>query len=294
MFGGFDSAYDRINDTWLWNGSQWSMATPAHSPETRAHHCGAFEPSLGQMVIFGGILHRNDLWSWDGVDWSAFAGDAAMPGDDGEMVYDSTRGVLVLVIRDENLPGLQTWEYGPGGWSRIMTAANPGLLGDTGLAYDSGRNRVVLFGGLDDTWQPVDDTWEYDGANWMQVNTPHSPPALGGMAMAYDAARQRTCIFGGYDGGDGYSDATWCYDGGDWTQLITAHAPSPRWVTFMSYDSDREVSVLFGGEWCSPGHDCIVYGDTWELDGSDWSNALVLFADGFESGNTESWANSSE
>ncbi|TET37812.1 MAG: hypothetical protein E3J72_05400 [Planctomycetota bacterium] len=35
----------------------------------------------------------------------------------------------------------------------------------------------------------------------------------------------------------------------------------------MAYDSNRGVTVLFGGEWDQA---TIVYGDTWEYDGSIW------------------------
>jgi len=36
------------------------------------------------------------------------------------------------------------------------------------LAYDSRRERVVLYGGSNGT-QTFGDTWEWDGANWRQV-----------------------------------------------------------------------------------------------------------------------------
>ena len=66
------------------------------------------------------------------------------------------------------------------------------------------------------------------------------------------------------------SDDTWTYDGSDWTQVTTAHAPSPRAGCAMAYDSNRNVTVLFGGildtNWPPD-----LYDDTWEFDGTDWT-----------------------
>jgi hypothetical protein len=66
------------------------------------------------------------------------------------------------------------------------------------LAYDPGRDRVVLFGG---TATPVGiglaDTWEWDGNAWSQKVPPTSPPARIGHAMAYDLAGGRVVMFGG-------------------------------------------------------------------------------------------------
>jgi hypothetical protein len=36
------------------------------------------------------------------------------------------------------------------------------------LAYDSRRERVILFGGSDGT-QTFGDTWEWDGTTWRKV-----------------------------------------------------------------------------------------------------------------------------
>jgi hypothetical protein len=53
-----------------------------------------------------------------------------------------------------------------------------------GLTYDSGRKRVVLFGG-DPGGPPLADTWEWDGALWTQVGDT-GPSAREGLVMAFD------------------------------------------------------------------------------------------------------------
>src|SRR5262245_52398405 len=70
---------------------------------------------------------------------------------------------------------------------------------ETVLAYDSVRQRTVLFGGSAGN-QRFGDTWEWDGFVWAQRAPANSPSPRTNHAMAYDAARQRVVMFGGYDG----------------------------------------------------------------------------------------------
>src|SRR5438445_589055 len=60
-------------ETWLWNGSQWAMTSPAHSPSARTGERMAFVTTSKQVLLFGGYAsglgYLNDTWIWDGVDW---------------------------------------------------------------------------------------------------------------------------------------------------------------------------------------------------------------------------------
>ncbi|MCY2956334.1 MAG: hypothetical protein NT107_04780, partial [Planctomycetota bacterium] len=74
------------------------------------------------------------------------------------------------------------------------------------MAYDSGRNRTVLFGGLNGSY--LGDTWEWNGATaaWTQVAST-GPQSRYEHAMAYDSSRNRTVLFGGLNGS--YLGDTW-------------------------------------------------------------------------------------
>lgn len=63
------------------------------------------------------------------------------------------------------------------------------------MAFDSARNRTVLFGGMGSTGE-LSDTWEWNGTAWSPISTP-MPPARAFHGLAYDSARQRTVLFGG-------------------------------------------------------------------------------------------------
>lgn len=71
--GGGDCCRINYNDTWTWDGSNWTQQFPAASPSARTDAAIAFDPSLGQVVIFGGSSTTaeglNDTWAWNGTVW---------------------------------------------------------------------------------------------------------------------------------------------------------------------------------------------------------------------------------
>jgi hypothetical protein len=77
LFGGTGNGkiqqglFPYLNDTWLWNGSNWTEATPKAVPSARASHAMAYASGLGQLVMFGGVINGNvglarDTWVWNG------------------------------------------------------------------------------------------------------------------------------------------------------------------------------------------------------------------------------------
>ncbi|MCL5098587.1 MAG: hypothetical protein M1608_13870, partial [Candidatus Omnitrophica bacterium] len=131
------------------------------------------------------------------------------------------------------------------------------------MAYDSARNRVVLFGGYGPKTL-MGDTWEWDGSTWTQVAT-EGPSARAFTAMAYDSRIHLTVLFGGSDAKSPQND-TWTWDGTQWKRLEVV-GPSLRSGHSMAYNSALGVTVLFGGQ--SP--DGAPLGDTWVFDGSRWA-----------------------
>ena len=148
---------------------------------------------------------------------------------------------------------------GPAGFARFSM----------GIAYDSDREVVVVFGGR--TGEAFDDTWEYDGASWTQIDTTNSPPARFWHSMVYDSNRQRMVLYGGWneDSGIVFAD-TWEYDGSDWHEVVTVPSPPARNAMSMAFDSHANKVVLFGGQG-SAGE----YNDTWEYDGTNWSQVIT-------------------
>ncbi|MFH2007580.1 MAG: kelch repeat-containing protein [bacterium] len=156
-------------------------------------------------------------------------------------------------------------------WEQVFPGSAPHARHDFGMAYDSDRRKIVLFGGHynESVWQVLNDTWEFDGLDWAQVTTIGSPPAVSHPAIAYDAVRKRTVLFGGQDAGGVESQDTFLYDGSHWDQVDCGVAPPARYGARMAFDENRGVVVLFGGIKLTGGIQH--FGDTWEFDGSCWS-----------------------
>lgn len=57
-----------LNDTWLWDGTNWTQATPATSPPARNRFGMTFDAGHSQAVLFGGRNassgYLGDTWTW--------------------------------------------------------------------------------------------------------------------------------------------------------------------------------------------------------------------------------------
>jgi hypothetical protein len=153
-------------------------------------------------------------------------------------------------------------------WEQAAPIQSPPARTFAATAYDSIRDRVVLFGGGAPNFADLDDTWEWDGSTWTNRAPAISPPPLAAAVMAYDTARGRSVLFGGSTPTAVISD-TWEWDGNTWIRRDLATSPPPMAWAAMAYDSARGRMVLFGafnafGGWFS---------ETWEFDGATWTQA---------------------
>jgi hypothetical protein len=132
------------------------------------------------------------------------------------------------------------------------------------IAYDSVREKVVLFGGDSFDSRLFNDTWEWDGVFWTQV-ADMGPASRKDHSMCYDANNKRTLVFGGTTEDQKLGD-TWIWDGVAWTQLSNS-GPAPRSSHALIYNAATNSVILFGGE----SADLNVLGDTWEYKDEEWT-----------------------
>ncbi|MFY9342582.1 MAG: kelch repeat-containing protein, partial [Planctomycetota bacterium] len=131
-----------------------------------------------------------------------------------------------------------------GAFSDLAVAAPQGPVAPSAryaqaMAYDSARQRVVLFGGNSNGQWPagaLGDTWEWDGYSWEQKLPAASPAPRAHGAMAFDASRGVCVLFGGtLQPGTGLGE-TWEWNGVTWTQRSPSVSPSPRYHFAMTYE----------------------------------------------------------
>jgi hypothetical protein len=73
LFGGDDGVATYYNDTWIWDGSNWTEQSPASAPSARGLSTMAYDAGLGSVVLFGGSDgaggQDNETWLWNGTNW---------------------------------------------------------------------------------------------------------------------------------------------------------------------------------------------------------------------------------
>ncbi|MBL9076907.1 MAG: hypothetical protein JNL08_05355 [Planctomycetes bacterium] len=262
--------------------AQWEQNTTANGPTARRSAAMAFVPGTGGLVLFGGFAGAglsNQTWLYDGADWTLLAPATSPTGRaEMELVYDLVRNRAVMyggLATNISVPppSNETWEFDGSSWLQATPATNPGPRYRHGLAFDSLRNRTVLYGGATSQLlgSTTNQTWEYDGTNWTQRTPAQNPGPLDRPAMCYADGMARTVLFGGNQGST-LSDQTWLWDGTSWIQLVvTGPKPSARIGAKMVYDPVRDVCVLMGGQDASG-----VLNDTWEFDGAFWTQQPTL------------------
>jgi hypothetical protein len=74
------------DDTWVWDGVDWTQAQPARSPGARSE--GKMVATGGQVVLFSGIhfvgtsnvgTQAEGTWTWDGTNWTEHTGPGPAP-----------------------------------------------------------------------------------------------------------------------------------------------------------------------------------------------------------------------
>ena len=281
MFGGI--AADGVSGkTWLWDGSNWTLVTPAASPSARGGSMLAYDSRHGQVVLFGGWDYNasyanphSDTWLWDGSNWTqAFPANSPPARGQAAMTYDSLHGEVVLFGGFYNNPQADygdTWLWDGANWTEAKSANAPSARYRFGMAFDPQIGAVTLFGGVAGNYS-LGDTWLWDGINWTQAAPAASPAGRFDVSMAYDPQSGRIVLFGGcctdtpnphHVQNDDFDD-TWLWDGTTWTQAAPARSPSNRRAAALSQNPNGGL-VLWGGifDICTYGCGVVFLDDTW-------------------------------
>lgn len=170
VFGGHDWQVPggRLNDTWAWDGTNWTALTPATLPTPRWGHGMAYDPVNGRVIMFGGNDSGsvgNEMWEWTGTDWSQVTPATTPPPRQWhQMTTDPSRNVVVMTGGEWMGTQLNdVWEWDGTDWTQITT---PGAPAGTSLhfeAYDPVLGQLLRFGGSTAPGRAAstDETWAY-------------------------------------------------------------------------------------------------------------------------------------
>jgi len=186
LFGGYESGA-AIDETWVFNGSSWSMAPIgpyAQGPEPRAQ--AALFSVGGYVVLFGGTDGCNvfnDTWTWNGSTWTERSPQDSPPARYGSIGLGLGDTGMIFGGVDETFANLnETWTWDGTDW-KIVTSGTAPPARNTAAAATLG-NDAIMFGGDGDNG-PLGDTWEWDGANWSNLNVSGPSPRVGSAMTAF-------------------------------------------------------------------------------------------------------------
>ncbi len=275
LFGGYDASANcpsssagspYCNDTWTWNGSNWTSGTGPTVPTGRREAGFAYDENLKQIVMFGGYAGGTNYW---GDTWVYKAGGwtkrctSCSPGVTSpnaargpSMAYDpGLKKVLLFGGNQGTTPyskQMWVWNDASDTWSQVCntgSCATNKPAGRVNAVFTRDSQHVIIFGGSDGT-SYVSDTFVFDStaSNWSKVVTPFPVPRMQA-GFAYDPYRKRVVMFGG-KGGSGIMNDTWEWDGSGWTQLTVNDSnglPTQR-STSMAFDIVHRRAVIFSGD----------------------------------------------
>jgi hypothetical protein len=174
LFGG-SNGLNTFGDTWAFDGSDWTqLSNDGPSPRSES---GLVYDTQGRVILFGGGdigNFFNDTWIWTDNEWvnlDTTNSPSARKCAYG-LVFDSKRNMTYLFggVDDTSTLG-DTWEFDGITWKKI---GKDGPLERTGfsMAYDSNRDKVVLFGGANPyiSIEAIGDTWEYQPGDTLTPN----------------------------------------------------------------------------------------------------------------------------
>jgi hypothetical protein len=168
-----------VDETWTWDGVNWSRLEPVHRPPGAQESSMAWDPAANQLVLIDRPLSGAEVvpstWVWDGVDWILRSSSTPQPG--GAMYTDSLRNMAMA------LDATGSYGLSGGGWVRMSDVKT-----DRGLA------KAMSFG-LDEC---TDDsnTRVLDDAGWRTVSTKTKPHRRAWSLLAYDSTIGGLVMFG--------------------------------------------------------------------------------------------------
>jgi hypothetical protein len=210
LFGGESTGLTELNDTWAWNGSDWTDVTPPApqvSPSPREFSSMAYDSVAHTILLFGGLTFSGnnpvpvqDTWSFDGTTWTLLAPITRPTARYGmTLVSDPITGHVMMFGGNDGTAGdhflNDTWIWNGTDWVQQQPASSPSARELPSMAGDTDSKTVVLFGG-GDTTNDVQDLWTWNGSNWQQRFSTAVPVARAGAGMSYDAFHHQTVLFG--------------------------------------------------------------------------------------------------
>jgi hypothetical protein len=227
LFGGTDRFLTvpgsaNRSDTWIWDGSNWSMRQSVPAPNL-AEVVMTLDKSSRNVVLFGSRAEGGvpETWTWNGSAWNQAHPAGSPAGRIGtSLTYDGSSHRVLLFGGFNQHDGIlnDTWTWDGGNWSQQHPAHAP--LPRQSAAVTATSDGVLLFGGIGVQGPTFGDTWHWNGVDWQLLHPCTNPGPRVGASVANDRGTAVIVMFGGVvvrsGAPGGYSRETWLWEGSDW------------------------------------------------------------------------------
>jgi hypothetical protein len=288
-----------LNDTWTWDGKDWSQVQTSPAPPWRTDAIFVYDEASNTVLLFGGLSTSEilgDTWAFDGRHWTQQHPEDGPSARFGAVAaYDPIGRHVIMFGGRSQLGGqdndlAETWTWTDSGWRLLQPTTSPptsSIWND--LLFDPTKNRLTLFGGhvVSNTWVP--ETWVWENSNWKEVPSTIPSPWADTLPVLIQYGERRVSIL--------YTDlSAGVISSVPFRQQLSAgHGPSPvaetwngsSWVgdrpeVWMpatagggySFFPPKRYLVTFGGDTCVSASSQMIYadGETWSWDGTVWNH----------------------
>ena len=245
------------NKTYTFNGTNWTLKSPATSPSARTNQVMVYDPSSNSTIMFGGENGSgalSDTWVWNGTTWTQSTGSTHPSARYGaQMAYLPATGKVYLFGGQSGSTYLSdTWSWNGSAWTQLTPTTNPSGRSMGSLAYagtiGSSANDLILYGGTN-TGGDLGDTWLFTGTNWSNPTLTAAPGPLEQGAMTYNPAMSVPVLYGGEDAGT-VTNGMWAWTGSQWDEGIGANTLALYGIA-MAQDPTNGQLVVSGGQYSS-------------------------------------------
>ncbi|MDP2346045.1 MAG: hypothetical protein Q8O67_34225 [Deltaproteobacteria bacterium] len=276
LFGGrvgfVDVLANDAQDTWLFDGRRWrEVAASPPLPDSRRGHGAATTP---EGVLIAGGVNREDTWLFDGDSWTervstgarfnevSLAPAPAAAGG-GTLLTNSTASGTLMILR----PGSSAWED-------VVVVGGPGGSEPRLLAFDPGRDEMVLVGGGPGGGFMNERTWDGVGEVRLRATRDMPDPSRFLTTLTFDEHLAAPLVFGGQAAFSAELLADlWARPSstGPWEPLDTTldperdGGPEPGAQQSLAWLPAARASVIFGGLDAGGTHS----NETWLIDGHE-------------------------
>jgi hypothetical protein len=169
-------------DTWVYDGTDWRSIRTTATPFASNMPTVDYDPVRHSVVALNTIDYST--WLWSGSDWSALPLGGPTPATGGGfgrqnpgVGFDPSRELWLVqggAGFDRDMQSDTSTGDGTS-WKEARPSVSPGPRLGSRLTWDPPHQRLLLFGGLRDVNQVLDDAWAWKGGNWAQLSGPVVP-----------------------------------------------------------------------------------------------------------------------